>query len=116
MVRWLADENFPGPAARGLLLRLPSIDLVRVQDVGLDGVDDPGVLGWAAANDRVVLTHDRQTMAGYAYDRVTAGLPTPGLFVVDNFAPVRQIIDDLVLIETGSEHAEWSGRVEYLPL
>jgi len=34
------------------------IDVVRVQDVGLIGTSDPFILEWAAANHRVVLTHD----------------------------------------------------------
>lgn len=46
MLRLLSDENFNGDIVRGLLLRCPKLDLVRVQDSGLDGVDDPAVL-WA---------------------------------------------------------------------
>ena len=38
MLRLLADENFHGDIVRGLLLRQPDLDLVRVQDVGLTGV------------------------------------------------------------------------------
>jgi len=32
--RLLADENFNGDIVRGLLLRQPDLDIVRVQDVG----------------------------------------------------------------------------------
>lgn len=46
MVRLLADENFNGDIVRGLLLRRPELDLVRVQDVELDGLEDPDVLTW----------------------------------------------------------------------
>lgn len=35
MLRLLADENFNGDIVRGLLLREPDLDIVRVQDVGL---------------------------------------------------------------------------------
>ena len=44
-IRLLADENFNGGIIRGLLRRNPEVDLVRVQDVGLLGADDPAVLG-----------------------------------------------------------------------
>ena len=37
MLRLLADENFNGEVVRGLLLRQPDADIVRVQDVGLAG-------------------------------------------------------------------------------
>jgi hypothetical protein len=41
MLRLLADENFNGDIVRGLLLRQPDLDLVRMQDVGLAGSEDP---------------------------------------------------------------------------
>ena len=62
MMRLLADENFHGVVVRHVLIRCPGLDLVRVQDVGLSGATDPEVLAWAAANDRIVLTHDHRTM------------------------------------------------------
>lgn len=43
-VRLLADENFNGAIVRGPLRRNPEVDVVRVQDVGLTGSDDPTVL------------------------------------------------------------------------
>jgi len=58
MVRLLSDENFNGEIVRGLLLRRPDLDLCRVQDVGLEAADDPTILEWAAANNRIVLTYD----------------------------------------------------------
>ena len=81
MLRLLADENFNGDIVRGLLLRQPDLDLVRVQDVGLVGADDPDVLAWAAENNRIVLTHDRATMSDYAYERVAAGERMIGVFI-----------------------------------
>ncbi len=59
------DENFNGDIFRGLLLRHPNLDLLRVQDVGLREVDDPAILAWAADNGRILLTHDRATMPWY---------------------------------------------------
>ena len=35
MLRLLSDENFNGDIVRGLGLRQPDLDLLRVQDVGL---------------------------------------------------------------------------------
>ena len=116
MVRLVSDENFNGDIVRGLLLQHPSLDLVRVMDVGLAGAEDPEVLAWAAENDRILLTHDRATMPDFAYDRITEGLLMPGVFVVGNLSPVRQVIDELLLIDACSEHLEWNTRVLFLPL
>ena len=45
-----------------------------------------------------------------------AGLPMPGVFVVNDRLPVRQAIDELLLGALCSEQAEWAGLVLYLPL
>ena len=50
MVRLLSDEYFNGDIVRGMLLRRPDLDLIRVQDVGLETAEDPGILSWAAEN------------------------------------------------------------------
>jgi hypothetical protein len=52
-LRFLADENFDGRIVAGLLRQAPTLDLVRVQDVGLSGVDDPTVLEWASTESGV---------------------------------------------------------------
>ena len=65
MLRLLADENFNDDIVRGLLLRQPDLDIVRVQEVGLGGAEDPDILAWADENNRIVVksyltsrTHD----------------------------------------------------------
>jgi hypothetical protein len=116
MLRFLADENFHGDIVRGLKLQRSDLDLVRVQDVGLSGCDDPQVLAWAAAHTRIVLTHDRATMPGFAFQRVQAAEPMAGLFVVNDRLAVGEAIRAVLQAEDGSEPADWSGRVMYLPL
>ena len=98
MVRLLADENFHGDATDGLLARRPELDLVRVQDIGLATADDPTILTWAAANDRILLTHDKATIPGHAYDRVRAGEPMPGVFVAHGMT-VGDIIDEVLMLD-----------------
>ena len=79
MLLLVADENFNNDIVRGLLRRKPDLDIVRVQDVGLSGADDPTLLAWAAQNHRVMLTHDAATMTYFAYERARAGLSMPGV-------------------------------------
>ena len=59
---FLSDEDFNNRIVRGLLRRLPRLDLVRAQDVDLAGMHDKKVLEWAAKEGRLVLTHDFATM------------------------------------------------------
>jgi Domain of unknown function (DUF5615) len=110
----LSDENFNNHIVQALRQH-PEVDLVRVQDAGLGHTDDPAILAWAATQGRVLLTHDRNTMAGFAYDRVRAGLPMPGVFVVDDRAQLDPVISDILLVVQASQPGEWEGRVEYIP-
>ena len=116
MIRLLADENFNNNIVRGVRLRDPDIDLVRVQDVGLSGADDPSVLEWAAGHRRILLTHDVATITAFAYERVRAGKPMPGVFEVGRTVALRSAIEDIVLLAIYSEDGEWEGQVRYLPL
>jgi hypothetical protein len=116
MLRLAADENFNGDIVRGLLRRNPKLDIVRVQDVGLSGANDPSVLQWAADQGRVIVTHDISTLAKHAFDRIAAGQPMPGVFEVKSVAPVGQAIDDLILLAECSVDGEWEGQVRFLPL
>ncbi len=101
MLRLLADENFNNQIVRGLLRRKPEIDIVRVQDVGLSATDDRIILEWAAQQNRVLLTHDVETMTRYAYERVQAGLDMPGVFEVSRSVPVSLAIEEILIDHRG---------------
>jgi predicted nuclease of predicted toxin-antitoxin system len=116
MLRFLSDENFNGDIVRGLFLRQPNLDLLRVQDVGLRELDDPAILSWAADNERILLTHDRATMPDFAYDRLSKDQQMSGVFLINDRMSIRQAIDELLLLNTCSQQDEWKGIVLYLPL
>ena len=116
MARFLADENFNNQIVRGVLRQSRHVDIVRVQDVGLSGSDDPTVLEWAAQQGRVVLTHDVATMIIFAYNRIEAGLSMPGLFEVSRRVSVGLAIEEIILIAECSIEGEWEGQVRFLPL
>jgi len=97
------------------LARVTPIPVVRVQDVGLAGLSDEDVLRWAAAEQRVLLTHDVTTITDCAYRRVLVGEPMPGVFEVVLGSALGTVINDLVLIDECSVEGEWEGRVAYLP-
>lgn len=115
MLRLVADENFNDDILRGVLRRNATTDIVRIQDVGLSGADDPMVLEWAAQTGRVLLTHDVATITRYAYERVRDGKPMPGVFEVGRGVPVGRAIEDILLAEYSLD-GEWEGQVRYLPL
>ncbi len=116
MFRLLADENFDENIVRGLLRRLPQVDVVRVQSVGLKGADDPTVLEWAATEGRVLVTHDVRTVTRYAWERVDRGLPMSGVVEVATSTGIGAAIEDLVTLLECCDASELRGAVLYLPL
>jgi predicted nuclease of predicted toxin-antitoxin system len=116
MLRLAADENFNNDILRGLIRRNAELDIVRIQDVGLSGQDDPTVLEWAAQENRVLLTHDVSTITDYAYQRVREGKPMPGVFEVGRGVSIGKAIEDILLLAEYSLEDEWEGQIRYLPL
>ena len=80
-----------------------------VPEADLPDTSDPAVLDWAAAQGRIVVTHDHRTMRAYAEERLKTGLPMAGLILVRQRAPVGQAIDDLVLVAEATTVEEWYG-------
>ena len=116
-MRLILDENFDNDILRGLLRHKPDLDFVRAQDVPeILSAPDPVLLEWAAIEQRVLLTHDVQTITKYAYARVADGKAMPGVFEVKSGAALGPIIADLLLLIEASEEGEWEGQVRYLPL
>jgi hypothetical protein len=116
MLRMAVDENFNNNILRGLLRHRPEMDIVRIQDTGLSGADDPAILEWAAREGRVLLTHDVTTMTRYAYERIQSGKRMPGIFEVSREVPLGVAIEDILLLAEFSLEGEWEGQVRFLPL
>lgn len=108
MLKLLTDEN-ANTIVRGLFRRKPSIDIVRVQDVGLSGEDDPAILAWAAQESRILLTHDVTAIKRYAYERITKDQAMPGVIEVSLDAPTGRVIEDILLLLECSFAGELEG-------
>jgi hypothetical protein len=115
-MRFLADENFNNDLLRALKRHDSEIDIVRVQDTGVFQADDPTVLEWAANEHRILLTHDVRTIPKYAFDRVTAGLPMPGIIEVRRDVPMGELIEELLLWVGAGDPADFENQVRYVPM
>ena len=116
MLKLVSDENFNGDILRGLYRQCPELDVVRVQDAGLSGTPDPDILEWAATKNRIMLTHDRDTMPFFAYERVAAGQAMPGVFLVSDQMPIGQAIDEILLAADCLAPEECANFVRFFPL
>src|SRR5690349_17855967 len=107
MLRLITDEHIHGKIVQGLRAREPTLDVVRVQDVGLSGAEDPTILEWAAREGRVLVTQDVSTIPDFARQRLDAGLPMSGIFLLRRKLTIGQAIDELLMLALCSEPAEW---------
>lgn len=115
MLRFLADENFHNGILNALRREQPDLDVVRAQDY-VPGSADPVLLGWAAEEGRIILTHDVKTVPRFAYDRVRQGEPMAGVIVINTNVPPRNAVADLSLLIACITVEECRDRVQFLPL
>ncbi len=115
-MRFLVDQNFNEDIVDGLTRRDAAIEFTHVRDKGLAEADDPTILEWAAAHGLVLLTHDRKTIPSFVHDRVNAGLPMPGVFLVNARMPIGQAIDELFIVSSCLAAEECKDVVTYLPI
>jgi hypothetical protein len=116
-VKWLADENFRNAILRGLLRRVPTLDIIRAHDVlETSGQDDPTLLRFATAHGRVVLTHDVSTMLPATREQMRAGSRCAPIVLVPESMPVNAAIEDLLLLDRCCTEADLAAGVIYIPL
>ena len=118
-MRFLADQNFREMIVEGLRQRRPEMDIQLARDVGLEELPDPDLLAYCKAQGRLLLTHDKRTMARHLDDFVRglpAGEHSPGGFVVPQRMGTGEAIEALLLIWEASEPEEWQDRLTFLPL
>ncbi len=116
MLRIFVDQDFDHDILRGLRLRLPDLDAMTALQAGLDRKSDPEILASVAEQNRVIVTHDRNTMPAHAYDRVKRNEPMAGVFVVPRDMPKGEAISELEVLIACSLEGEWSQLVLFLPL
>jgi predicted nuclease of predicted toxin-antitoxin system len=114
MLRLLSDEDLQGAIVSGLVLHFPAIDLVRAQDIGLMQTPDPVILEYAASQNRVMVTHDRNTMTAHAQDRINQGLPMSGLIVLAQFANIGKAIQDVGTLAEAGDLGDLDGQILFL--
>lgn len=116
MAKFATDENFNENIINGVLRALPDISLVSIMEFGLSAAPDPRILEWSARERYVLISHDYDTMPGFAYDRISAGLLMPGLLLVPSTLSITTAIKDLVLMLGCMLDDEWESQVRYVPL
>src|SRR5437660_181315 len=115
MIRFLADADFNHSIVKGCRRQEPTLDFLSANEAKLEEVSDPEVLALAAEQNRILVTHDRWTMPRHFGEFLMCGRSSPGVFLVNQYAPIGEVIDELVLIWAASDADEWTNRIVDIP-
>lgn len=116
MIRFLADANLRHAIVTGCRRVEPTIDFCSAVEADLEGLADLDVLALAARQDRILVTHDFQTMPLHFGQFLATYGRSPGVLLVSQSLPVAIAIEELVLIWSASDHADWRDRILRIPL
>lgn len=115
MIRYLADADFNHAIVKGCKRQEPTLDFLSANEAKLESLPDLEVLAFAAKENRILITHDRQTMPRHFGEFLMSGMPSPGVFLVSQHAPIGDVIEDLILIWAASDLDEWKNRILNIP-
>ena len=115
-MKFLADENFNHNILNGLYNHLPNCDVITANVAKLLRAGDPTVLGAAAFENRVLLSHDISTMSTHFDELYASGEPVPGVMIVPTSLSIKAAIDEIILVASCTLEGELQGQFWYLPL
>ena len=115
MFRLLVDHDFNERILRGVQSRA-EIDAIFARAVGLDDEPDSALLAWAATQERIVISHDLQTMPAFAIARVRSQQTMPGLILVPQEVRIGKAIEEITTVALCSDPSEWRDMIVYIPL
>lgn len=116
-IRYLLDEQLPKALMLALLREEPAMEVLQVgiNPAPPKGTLDPDLLKLAEANQLTLLSFDKSTLPGHVNDHLGAGLHTWGVFLLRDGLPLRDYVDDLLLMWSASQAADWQDVLDWLP-
>jgi len=115
MLRFLADADLDDSIVSGCRRREPAMDFLSANDAQLEGIPDPEVLTIAAEQNRILVSHDFKTMPHHFGRFLQARGSSPGVFLVKQTAPIGPVTEELILIWSVTDTAEWKNRILEIP-
>lgn len=109
-----ADYDFNQRIVRAVLYLHPTIDFQTAHKAGLEGLPDEQVLEIAAREGRILVSHDFSTMPGHFVNFI-AQQDSPGVILIAQDLPIKQAVEELVMIWGASEAEEWVNTITWLP-
>ncbi|MGC2661156.1 MAG: DUF5615 family PIN-like protein [Bryobacteraceae bacterium] len=115
-IRFQADNDLKRIIVDATLRREPHIDFQTAQAARLDGLDDEAVLSLAAAQSRILVSHDKRTMPKALASFHASGGTSPGiLLVIPQSVAAREVLEALILIWADDRPDDWRNLIAKIP-
>jgi hypothetical protein len=115
VIRYLADASLRHSIVLGCRRRELTLDFQSAAEARLEGLPDPAVLAIAAANGRILVTQDFQTMPLHFGNLLAQGRHSPGVLLISQRRATSAAIEALIPIWEASEESEWADRIVEIP-
>ncbi len=114
-IRFQADNDLNYAIVSAVLRREPLIDFQSAQTAQLDSVPDPEVLARAAAEGRLLVSHDMKTMPRH-FGEFLHTSTSAGVVIAPQSLSLGKVVEDLLLLWVVDEAEDWVDRIRILPL
>ena len=114
-VQFQADADLNRAIVLGVVRRKPDINFQTAPEAKLEGVKDPEVLALSAAQQCILVTHDRRTMPTEFAEFITRHVSS-GVLIISRKTSLAIVIEELILIWTVSAADDWNNRIAKIPL
>jgi hypothetical protein len=115
-LRFQADNDLKRIIVDATLRREPRVDFQTARVARLDDLDDEAVLRLAASQSRILVSHDKRTMPVALASFIASGGASPGIvLVVPQSAPIRDVVDALILIWADDRADDWRNLIAKIP-
>jgi hypothetical protein len=115
-IRYQADNDLNQLIVAATFRKQPGIDFKTAQKAQLDNLDDVTVLRRAAAEGRILVSHDKTTMPRHFASFLREGYDSPGvLLVIPQNAMLRSVVETLVLIWADNTPEDWRNAITIIP-
>lgn len=114
-IRFQADADLNERIVSGALRRAPEVDFRTATSAGIRGLHDSDVLEVAARENRLLVTHDWETMP-YHFGKFILERQSAGVLVIPQQLGIGQAIEEIIMIWYVSEAEEYINSIRRIPL
>jgi predicted nuclease of predicted toxin-antitoxin system len=113
-IKFQADADLKIQIIKAAKRLEPEIDFKTAYEADLSNKSDTEVLEVAAAENRVVVSHDRKTMP-YSFAEFIQKAKSPGIIIIGQNKNIQRVVEDIALIWWVNEAEELANQILVLP-